>query len=148
MKEQNTDSNLDLISMASEIVASYLSNHTVEAEKINDLIAEVYGCLQTIQGQSTAAGTNGHLPAVPVEESVHDDFIVCLEDGKKLKMLKRHLRTNYKMTPADYRLKWGLPADYPMVAPSYTARRSAFAKTIGLGHTNHKGRGRKPLNPR
>ena len=148
MNEHVKDSNLELISMASEIVASYLSNHSVPTEKINDLIGEVYGCLQNIHGHQTGQGTGGHLPAVPVEDSVHEDFIICLEDGKKLKMLKRHLRTNYKMTPADYRLKWGLPADYPMVAPSYTARRSAFAKTIGLGHTNHKGRGRKPLNPR
>ena len=148
MNEQVKDSNLELISMASEIVASYLSNHSVPAEKIDGLLAEVYGSLQNIHGNLSGQGLNGQHPAVPVEESVHEDFIVCLEDGKKLKMLKRHLRTTYKMTPADYRLKWGLPADYPMVAPSYTARRSAFAKTIGLGHTNHKGRGRKPLNPR
>lgn len=119
--------------MTADIVASFLRNNKVSSEQLPELIRNVH---RTIAGLS--ADTDGKLvekakPAVPVTKSVQHDYLVCLEDGKKLKMLKRYLRSTYSMTPDEYRKRWGLPADYPMVAPAYAARRSEFAKRIGLG---------------
>jgi len=117
--------------MAAEIVAAFAGHNQLPAAQLPDVIRSVYSSLLLLEGgAATAAALR---PMVPIKRSVTPDFIICLEDGKKLKMLKRHLRTTYRLTPEAYRAKWGLPADYPMVAPNYAAQRSAFAKKIGLG---------------
>jgi len=123
----------DVLRMATEIVSAFVSNNSITANQVPDVINTVYASLQALNGQSAEAPTEPLKPAVSVRRSVMPDYIVCLEDGKKLKMLKRHLRAAYDMTPEEYRAKWGLPADYPMVAPNYAQQRSAFAKKIGLG---------------
>ena len=121
-----------LLGLTAGIVAAHLSHNELTADLLPTLIQSVYRALSTVDvSEMEPAAT--HTPAVPVKKSVFPDFIVCLEDGKKLKMLKRHLQTSYGMTPDDYRTKWGLPRDYPMVAPSYAATRSSLAKQIGLG---------------
>ena len=130
MTEQNNANNL--LALTTEIVAAHVSNNTVSVGDLPTLINQVYQSLATI-GQSPVASTERPQPAVNVKRSVHPDYIICLEDGKKLKMLKRYLRSRYDMSPEEYRRKWGLPPDYPMVAPAYAERRSAFAKEIGLG---------------
>ncbi|RYY18057.1 MAG: MucR family transcriptional regulator [Alphaproteobacteria bacterium] len=121
-----------LLGLTANIVASHLSHNQVSAEALPSLIQSVYRSLSTV-GEPTVELDVTPTPAVPVKKSVFPDFIVCLEDGKKLKMLKRHLQTSYGMTPADYRAKWRLPQDYPMVAPNYASTRSSLAKQIGLG---------------
>ncbi len=123
----------DVLSMATEIVAAYVSNNPIAANQIPEIINTVYTSLQTLNGQPAEVPSEPPKPAVSIRRSVMPDYIVCLEDGKKLKMLKRHLRAAYGMTPEEYRTKWGLAADYPMVAPNYALQRSAFAKKIGLG---------------
>jgi len=123
----------DAMRMTTDIVASFVSNNPVSSEELSDLIRSVHRTLVGLTSDGAAAPAERPKPAVPVNRSVHDDYIVCLEDGKKLKMLKRYLRSTYNMSPDDYRKRWALPADYPMVAPSYAARRSEFAKKIGLG---------------
>ena len=123
----------DVLRMATEIVSAYVSNNSVAANQVPDVINTVYGSLQALNGQPAEAPAEPPKPAVSIRRSITPDYIVCLEDGKKLKMLKRHLRAAYDMTPEEYRTKWGLPADYPMVAPNYAQQRSAFAKKIGLG---------------
>ncbi|MCP5369014.1 MAG: MucR family transcriptional regulator [Hyphomicrobiales bacterium] len=123
----------DLLRMAVDIVAAYVSQNNVTSAQIPDVISTVFGALETLSSDDTATRKESAKPAVPVRRSVTDDYIVCLEDGKKLKMLKRHLRTNYGMSPEEYRLKWNLPPDYPMVSPNYAKQRSEFAKKIGLG---------------
>jgi predicted transcriptional regulator len=120
-----------ILKQVTEIVAAYLSKNEVAAADLPALIKSVHDTLGGFGGSS--AGGSGKAPAVPVKKSVTPDFIVCLEDGKKLKMLKRYLRARYGLTPDAYRAKWNLPADYPMTAPNYAAKRSAFAKQIGLG---------------
>ena len=122
----------DLLGLTAGIVAAHLCHNELAAEQLPTLIQSVYRALSTVDLPETGPATT-HTPAVPVKKSVFPDFIVCLEDGKKLKMLKRHLQTSYGMTPEDYRTKWGLPRDYPMVAPNYASTRSTFAKQIGLG---------------
>ena len=129
----------DLLALTTEIVAAHVSNNTVALADLPHLINQVYQSLSTI-GTGPAPTTERPQPAVSVKKSVHPDYIICLEDGKKLKMLKRHLKTAYDMTPEEYRERWGLPADYPMVAPDYASHRSSLAKKIGLGT---KPRGRK-----
>jgi predicted transcriptional regulator len=123
----------DLRRLAAEIVAAYVSANSVSAAQLPDVIRTVVDALTNLNGQAEAAKAEPQKPAVSIRKSVTPDYLICLEDGKKLKMLKRHLRTTYDMSPQDYREKWGLPADYPMVAPNYAARRSEFAKQIGLG---------------
>ncbi len=124
----------DAVELAAQIVSAHVSNNTVEAAALPALIQEVYKALSGLKGGvSEAAATEKPVPAVPIKKSVYPDYIVCLEDGKKLKMLKRHLQSSYNMTPDQYRERWGLPRDYPMVAPSYAERRSDLAKEIGLG---------------
>ncbi len=123
----------DLLRMAVDVIAAYVGKNPVTASQLPDLINTVYGSLSCLEGGQPEAKSETPKPAVTVKKSVTPDYIVCLEDGKKLKMLKRHLRTTYNMTPDEYRAKWGLPPDYPMVAPSYAAQRSDFAKKIGLG---------------
>ncbi len=122
----------DVLRMAVDIVAAYVSNNTVTAAQVPEVISTVYGSLTSLDSGAGVAQEPAK-PAVSVRRSVTPDYIVCLEDGKKLKMLKRHLRAAYDMSPEEYRAKWGLAADYPMVAPNYAAQRSAFAKKIGLG---------------
>ena len=131
-KISNGISQGDMLRMTTEVVSAYVGNNSLPLAKIPDVINSVFGTLQTIDNGHHAGGDRPK-PAVPIRKSVTPDFIVCLEDGKKLKMLKRHLRTNYSMTPEEYRAKWGLNSDYPMVAPNYSAQRSSFAKRIGLG---------------
>ena len=130
--EQAVASN-DLLRMSVEIVSAYVSNNSISATQVPDVINTVYGALNSINGQTVAESAESQKPAISVRRSINPDHIVCLEDGKKLKMLKRHLRAAYGMSPDEYRAKWGLPADYPMVAPNYALQRSAFAKQIGLG---------------
>ena len=134
---QQTVENEELMRMTTDIVASFLTHNSVPAENVSELIKSVHSTMKEIAGGDTKPEVKAK-PAVPVSKSVADDYIVCLEDGKKLKMLKRYLRSQYDMSPEDYRRKWGLPADYPMVAPSYSRRRSDFAKQIGLGRGGRK----------
>lgn len=123
--------NNDMLGLAADIVTAYVSNNSVTSEELPDVIKTVFTTLNLLGGGRGAAGALK--PAVPIKKSYSADYIICLEDGKKLKMLKRYLRSHFKMSPEEYRAKWNLPADYPMVAPSYAAKRSAFAKEIGLG---------------
>ena len=132
-----------LITLTSDIVAAHVSNNNVEVEEVPALITKVYGALAGL-GEPIAVEEKLPEPAVSVRASVKPDYIVCLEDGKKLKMLKRHLMTHYQMTPEDYRARWNLPADYPMVAPNYAEKRRDLAKKIGLGRKPGQKRGRKP----
>ena len=122
---------LDVLGMTAQIVSAHVSNNPVSADELPGLINEVYRSLSGVGAQVPA--TEKPQPAVPVKKSVFPDHIVCLEDGKKLKMLKRHLKTAYDLTPEQYRERWNLPPDYPMVAPSYARHRSSLAKKIGLG---------------
>lgn len=121
----------DVLGFTSEIVAAHVANNRVAADALPDLITSVYRSLST--AGAVPAEPTAQAPAVPIRKSVFPDFIICLEDGKKLKLLKRHLRVSFSLTPDQYRAKWGLPSDYPMAAPAYASHRSALAKTIGLG---------------
>jgi len=132
----------ELLSLTTEIVASHVSNNTVGLGDLPGLIKAVYTSLAVQGMEEPKEAAEKPVPAVPIKKSVMSDFIVCLEDGKKLKMLKRHLKTRYNMTPEDYRRRWGLPDDYPMVAPAYAEQRSSLAKKIGLG-TKPRARGRR-----
>lgn len=116
-----------------DIVSSYVSNSDLEIGEVSKLIEGVHKTLSSLDGDVTGGMAERPQPAVPIKRSITPDYLICLEDGKKLKMLKRHLRSAYGMSPDDYRERWGLPADYPMVAPSYAERRSKLAKDIGLG---------------
>jgi predicted transcriptional regulator len=127
----DTSSHSELLELTSEIVAAHLGNNTLPVSDLPQLIRDIYKTLATV-GDSQVMAERPQ-PAVSIKKSVTADFIVCLEDGKKLKMLKRHLKTAYNMTPDEYRERWGLPRDYPMVAPSYAKHRSSLAKKIGLG---------------
>ena len=139
MPEADKISHEDLLRMTSEVAAAYVSNNSLSAAQLPEVIRTIHASLAGLQ---TGAGSAEPLtPAVPVKKSVHDDYIVCLEDGKKLKMLKRHLRTAYDMSPEQYRERWNLPADYPMVAPNYAKQRSKLAKAIGLGTRPRRRRG-------
>ena len=124
-------SKLDLLSQATDIVTAYVSNNAISATDLPDLLKTVHSKLEELA--TDAAQPEDLEPAVPIKKSVTDHHINCLEDGAKLKMLKRYIRTRYNLTPDEYRKRWGLPADYPMVAPEYARRRSDFAKKIGLG---------------
>jgi predicted transcriptional regulator len=124
--------NVDLLGLTTEIVAAHVANNTVPVGELSVLISQVYATLAAA-GTAPEPVVEKPQPAVPVRKSVQPDYIVCLEDGKKLKMLKRHLMTAYNLTPDEYRERWGLPADYPMVAPNYASQRSRLAKEIGLG---------------
>lgn len=137
------DMNETLITLTSDIVAAHVSNNNVTVEDLPTLISNVYGALANL-GQTVEKVEERPEPAVSVRASIKPDYIICLEDGKKLKMLKRHLMTHYNMTPDQYRQRWNLPADYPMVAPNYAEKRRALAKEIGLGRKPGARRGRKP----
>jgi len=128
----------DLLALTTEIVAAHVSNNTVAVGDLAQLINQVYQSLANI-GSVPAAPTTRPQPAISVKKSIQPDYLVCLEDGKKLKMLKRHLKTAYNMSPETYRERWGLPPDYPMVAPNYARQRSRLAKEIGLGTRARRG---------
>jgi len=122
----------ETLHLATEIISAYVSNNKVGVEDLPGLMSEVYESLQGLAaGEASLRATRD--PAVPINKSVTPDYVICLEDGKKLKMLKRYLRTHYSLTPEEYKRKWNLPPDYPMVAPNSAKKRSAFAKQIGLG---------------
>ena len=135
-----TEQSSDYIELAADIVSAYVSNNTIAASDLPALIREVHTALVRIQSSPAAGVAEPPKPAVNARRSVHDDYIICLEDGKKFKSLKRHLRTQYNMTPEQYREKWSLPPDYPMVAPNYAKARSALAKEMGLGQTRKRAR--------
>ncbi len=122
-----------LIELTADVVAAYVSNNPVPVGELSNLIADVHSALGRVGGAAEQAPADKPKPAVNPKKSVHDDYIVCLEDGKKFKSLKRHLMTHYGLTPEQYREKWGLDPNYPMVAPSYAAARSKLAKDMGLG---------------
>jgi predicted transcriptional regulator len=142
MQNIETDMNETLITLTSDIVAAHVSNNSVSIEDVSALITSVYGALSGLGGTPPVEEEKPE-PAVSVRASVKPDYIVCLEDGKKLKMLKRHLMTHYNMTPEEYRQRWNLPADYPMVAPNYAEKRRELAKKIGLGRKPNARRGRR-----
>ena len=128
-----------LLTLTADIVAAHVSNNSVAVNDLPTLIQNVHGALSSISGAAAAPEARPE-PKVPVRSSVKPDFIVCLEDGKRLKMLKRHLMTHYNLTPDQYRQKWGLSSDYPMVAPNYAEQRRTLAKSIGLGTKRKRGR--------
>lgn len=132
MAESQSIDKAELLSLTSEIVSSHVANNSVSLADLPDLIESVFSKLSDLAEGQVAEAENLS-PAVPIKKSITADFIICLEDGKKLKMLKRHLMTSYGMTPEDYRARWGLKPDYPMVAPNYAKKRQELAKKIGLG---------------
>jgi len=124
---------IDLVEYTTEIVAAYVSHNAISPTDLPKLIADIHSAVKNLTSEEAPAPAEEKKPAVPVRKSVTADYIICLEDGKKFKSLKRHLRTHYNLSPEEYREKWGLPADYPMVAPSYSETRSRLAKDNGLG---------------
>jgi predicted transcriptional regulator len=134
----DTPASGNFIELTAEIVSAYVSNNPVAAGDIPALITQVHSALAQVSGSSSDAPSEPLKPAVSVKKSITPEFIVCLEDGKKFKSLKRHLRTQYNMTPEQYRDKWSLGADYPMVAPNYAAARSQLAKQMGLGQQRRR----------
>jgi predicted transcriptional regulator len=130
--------NGNYIELTAEIVSAYVSNNSVAAAEIPSLISQIHTALARVSGKSGDAPAEPLKPAVSVKKSITPEYVVCLEDGKKFKSLKRHLRTQYNMTPEQYREKWGLGADYPMVAPNYAAARSQLAKQMGLGQQRRR----------
>ncbi len=141
MSEDSTEPG-ELLALTSDIVAAYISNNAVPSTELSGLIEAVFGTLSTLS-REPAEPVVELKPAVSIKKSVTADYLICLEDGKKLKMLKRHLRSTYSLSPDEYRAKWGLASDYPMVAPTYAKQRSAFAKKIGLGRSATGRRRRK-----
>ncbi|MGE0061866.1 MAG: MucR family transcriptional regulator [Xanthobacteraceae bacterium] len=134
----DTTATSNFIELTAEIVSAYVSNNTVSATDIPALINQVHAALTRVNAGGVETGNETLKPAVSVKKSITPEYIVCLEDGKKFKSLKRHLRTQYNMTPEQYREKWNLPADYPMVAPNYAAARSELAKQMGLGQQRRR----------
>ena len=137
------EDNTELLTLTADIAAAYVSNNTVQASDVPAVIQTIYRALASVGSTAAAPLPEPQKPAVPIKKSITPDFLVSLEDGKKYKSLKRHLRTQHNMSPEDYRAKWGLPKDYPMVAPNYAASRSALAKSMGLG----RGGAAKPAKP-
>lgn len=129
----------ELVELTAEIVSAYVSNNTVVASDLPALIQDIHQALTRASSNGAPLDREELKPAIPVKRSVHPDYIICLEDGKKFKSLKRHLRTHYNLSPEEYREKWGLPHDYPMVAPNYAAARSQLAKKMGLGTRRDQG---------
>jgi predicted transcriptional regulator len=127
------ESQTGLVELTARIVSAYVSNNNVQANELPQLISDTHSALALASGDAAPVKREELKPKVPVKRSVMPDYIICLEDGKKFKSLKRHLRTHYNLTPEDYRAKWGLPHDYPMVAPNYAKARSDLAKKMGLG---------------
>ncbi len=133
----------ELLKLAAEIVAAYVSNNSVAANDLPAMIKSVHTALGGLSSGASTEMATSQKPAVTIKKSITPEYIVCLEDGKKLKMLKRYLRSRYNLSPEEYRAKWGLPTDYPMVAPNYAAQRSEFAKKIGLGRSSPPAKGRR-----
>ncbi len=132
-----TDNNeIDLTTLTADVVAAYVSHNVISADKMGEFIGSVHAALSKASTQAVEPEKVELVPAVSVKKSVTQDHIICLEDGKKFKSLKRHLKSQYDLTPEEYREKWGLPRDYPMVAPAYAAARSSLAKSMGLGQRN------------
>ncbi len=131
------------VELAADIVSAYVSKNSVPPNELSGLIQEVHSALLRVgsgaSGTAAPSSSDAPRPAIPVKKSLNNDFIICLEDGKKFKSLKRHLRTQYNMSPEEYREKWGLPSDYPMVAPAYAKARSNLAKQMGLGQQRRRG---------
>ena len=140
-------SEIDLTSLTADIVSAYVAHNALTGDKLPDLIGSVYGALSRASVQGVEPEKVELNPAIAIKKSVTRDYIVCLEDGKKFKSLKRHLKTYYDMSPDEYREKWGLPHDYPMVAPSYAAARSDLAKNMGLGRRDTAVAGTQPEVP-
>ncbi len=138
MSENSASANY--IELAADIVSAYVSNNSVPSGDLPVLIGEIHAALMKVSSGAVEAPVEAPKPAIPVRKSVTPDYIICLEDGKKFKSLKRHLRTQYNMTPEQYREKWALPPDYPMVAPNYAKARSELAKEMGLGQQRRKRR--------
>lgn len=124
---------LDIMGLVTDIVSAYISNNTMDPAELPAFVQLVKRSLMMTHSKNSFSLTSRSEPAVPIQDSIQSDYIVCLEDGKRMKMLKRHLKTCYNMTPDQYRERWGLPANYPMVAPSYAVKRQGIAKSIGLG---------------
>jgi predicted transcriptional regulator len=144
-QHQMSSQETNFIELAAEIVSAYVSNNSVPAGDLPSLIGDVHGALTRVVAGTPAAPEappEPAKPAVPVKKSITNEYIICLEDGKKFKSLKRHLRTQYNLSPEQYRERWGLPADYPMVAPNYAAARSRLAKEVGLGQQRKRARAR------
>ena len=133
MEELNTNDHSMLMELPSEVVSAYVSNNQIPAADLGGLIGDVYGALQATAGPPPVPEAEKQKPAVSIRKSLGHEYLICLEDGKPFKSLKRHLKTHYNLTPEAYREKWGLPADYPMVAPAYAEQRSRLAKEMGLG---------------
>ena len=135
MEDQNNQSvdRRDVLALTSDIVSAHVANNSVSMADLPNFIEQIFTTLSRLGSTSGDVAVVRPKPAVPVRRSINPDYIICLEDGQKLKMLKRHLRTAYNLSPVEYRERWGLPADYPMVAPNYAAQRRALAKKIGLG---------------
>jgi predicted transcriptional regulator len=130
-----------LVELTADIVAAYVSNHVVPVGDLSNLISDVHLALSNTSSPAPVVTTTEKpKPPVPIKKSIEDDYLICLEDGQKFKSLKRHLMTHYNMTPEEYREKWGLPADYPMVAPAYAEARSRLAKEMGLGQRRKRGK--------
>ncbi len=136
---QTMDDNADLLGLTADIVSAYVGNNTIVQAELPGLIQQVYAAMAALDQSGAPVKRENLKPAVPIKKSVTDEYIICLEDGQKFKSLKRHLSTHYNMSPEEYRAKWGLPNDYPMVAPHYAQTRSDLAKQMGLGQ---KGRSR------
>lgn len=128
----------ELLEMTADIVSAYVSNNTVNADALPGLISSIHSMLLQVAGGGVEPEPEPQEPAVPIRKSISPDYLICLEDGRKFKSLKRHLRTKYDMSPEEYRAKWGLPKDYPMVAPNYAKARSDLAKQMGLGQGGRK----------
>lgn len=135
-----TNGNASTMELMADIVSAYVSNNTIAPGELTQLMSDVHFALLRVAGMPAEGLSEAPKPAIAVKKSVTPEYIVCLEDGKKFKSLKRHLRTQYNMSPEDYREKWGLPADYPMVAPNYAQARSQLAKKMGLGQQRRKRR--------
>lgn len=136
LMSQETKVNINhknMLQMTAQVVTAYVGNNNISGSQISDLVKSVYTSLSGLNDVQETSATIKKVPAIAVKRSIKADYLICLEDGKKLKMLKRHLRTTYGLSPDQYRLRWGLKSDYPMVAPNYAKQRSAFAKKIGLG---------------
>ena len=137
-EEKDTVSEALLLRMTTDIVSSFLSKNTADSKDLPQIITNTFSALRATLKVADTQTSNNSKPAIAIKRSITPDFLVCLEDGRKLKMLKRHLRTSYDMTPEEYRYKWNLPSDYPMVAPNYAKRRSDFAKKTGFGKKSSK----------
>lgn len=135
-RDRDRTRDIELLGLTTEVVSSRIVNSDLSSEDISKMIKKIYATMQEITNTETVNTPTAQTPYVPVQESIKPDYIICLEDGRKMKMLRRHLKTAYNMSPEEYREKWNLPPDYPMTAPNYAKRRSALAKKIGLGKSS------------